>query len=252
MDAREQRARWIVDGSFGPAVVVTVDSPPSPRTLESFWRAGADLVEYRVDLFSDEQVQSLLPLPTPGTGMLSLLTVRSPSEGGGWSGSETKRFERYSELVAGFDFVDVELASAISSGVTARAHDEGVHVILSAHRFGDVFSFGELDDMISKTTAVGGDLLKVACRADIGADYNDMARWLLEKGPLPVAVVLMGGMGPLSRCTFPTMGSRLTYCHGDMADPAPGSLSLGETADLLYRLSPAFVERKRFELRNQS
>lgn len=249
-DPTRTRVQHLIDGHLGPVVAVSVDAPPVDRELDGLWRAGADVVEYRLDRFAAEQRYAGL-----GTDhdprLLKLLTIRHGDEGGAWVGSESDRLACYQQLVGHFSMVDIEARADIAADVVAAAHAHAVPAIVSAHNFERPWHQHELDDLVETALGLGGDLLKVACYAKTETALAEVARWLVVPRSLPVLAVLMGPMGPASRCLFPLLGSRLTYAHASGARTA-GQLSLPATVATLSQFSPTYCARKQSELSTQA
>jgi len=195
---------------------------------------GADIVELRVDLFSrrdPDYVLELLMLAKE-TGLKTILTVRSPEEGG----REVKnRKEIYERVAPHSDFADVELSSRGLILPVREALSKGRgRLILSFHDFERTPPSWVIREVIREGFRYGG-IPKVAVMA---RTYDDVARLLCigsqERGEK--ILIAMGEKGKVSRVAGFVFGSVITYAS--LGEPvAPGQLSLEETVklrELLY------------------
>src|SRR5256885_13642188 len=106
------------------------DYPQAQRDAVLAAEAGADMVEFRIDEFTDAErvtgIAACSPVP-------AIVTCRSPSEGGRFDGTEAQRIESINAASGGTAaYIDVELE-------TYRRPNNGLkpltRLILSAHDF---------------------------------------------------------------------------------------------------------------------
>lgn len=206
--------------------------------------AGADLVEYRIDRFTDDlaavtALVEMSPLPC-------IITCRPAWEGGEYQGDDEDRLAVFAAAVAGVHqpaYLDVELAAwqrsprwrerllKIIHGDAAEALPIGL--ILSSHDFEQ-----RPRDLYQKVRAMAeaedGRVIKVAWQARSLRD-NLEAFELLEQQYKPTIALCMGRFGLPSRVLAKKFGALLTFAALDAEDvTAPGQPTLEELTRL-YR-----------------
>ncbi|MDQ7037857.1 MAG: type I 3-dehydroquinate dehydratase [Aquificota bacterium] len=196
---------------------------------------GADIVELRVDLFSRRDPDHVLDLLmfAKESGLKTILTVRSPEEGGG---EVENRKEIYEKVAPYSDFADVELSSRnLIPYVREALSKGGGRLIVSFHDFERTPPSWVIREVLREGFRYGG-IPKVAVKAN---SYGDVARLLCvgsqEKGDK--ILIAMGDLGRVSRVAGFVFGSLITYAT--LGRPlAPGQLGLEETVklrELLYK-----------------
>jgi len=206
---------------------------PSGRALR---KAGADVIELRLDNFSSfspahlrKQIQRVKPLPV-------LATVRSKAEGGKWKGTEASRLELFRQVLPAVDGVDIELSAVqIRPALVQAARRLKKTVVVSYHNFKKTPSSAELKKIVRAAAAAGADIVKIATWVRSTRDLHVLGSLLMEGGPKPLAVIGMGEKGRATRLLFPSLGSRLTYVHTGRA-MAPGQFDLATMHHWLKRL----------------
>jgi 3-dehydroquinate dehydratase/shikimate dehydrogenase len=203
---------------------------------------GADLVEYRIDRFTDdtEAIGELVgrsPLPC-------VVTCRPEWEGGEYEGEEARRVECLEAAAARQPaYIDIELAAyqtpEIHERVKAMVDHPGqvgrttTGLILSAHDFdgrpADLFQ--KLEAMVSSSAC---RVIKLAWRARSLRD-NLEAFELVSAQHKPTIALCMGQFGLPSRLLAPKFGALLSFAALD-ADQAtaPGQATVEEMKQL-YR-----------------
>jgi len=198
-------------------------------------RAGADIVEFRVDEFFDpaaaeadpsrqtREISRLVnesPLPC-------IVTCRSAKEGGGYSGPESERLDLYEKLVRGGAsgshpprYIDMEAgalhaSSRDSSRVSlmlegaADARDLSTGLIVSTHDFQ-----GRPQDLTRRILAMRdlphAGVIKVAYRARSLRDNLELFE-ILRESDRPTIALGMGEFGLMSRVLAPKFGGFLTF-----------------------------------------
>lgn len=205
---------------------------------------GADLVEYRVDLFTDlagvEQLVRDSPLPC-------IVTCRPTWEGGACDLPDQERIPVLEVAsLAGAAYIDVELAAYTRSAnlrqkvhlgagrvldLTApRPNRQGL--IVSSHDFAG--RPARLHAIVSELNTTGADVVKIAWTARSVRD-NLEAFELLRTRQKPTIALCMGEAGLISRVLAPKFGGFLTFAALRPAETtAPGQPTLRELTDL-YR-----------------
>ena len=199
---RPQKNQRLFAGSTGPAVVGIVDSPMALRAARRLKTKDVDFLEWRADFLGTGIVESKIPW---------IVTARHPAEGGQNAMSSTARRAALLELLPSAALVDVEIRSLRGmKEVLTEAKKAGVGVIASFHDFKKTPPSSKLEDLVKEATDAGADVLKIATRT---VSPSDVARLLdlLERAPLPLAVMGMGPLGMASRVMLAAAGSVLNY-----------------------------------------
>ena len=208
--------------------------PITDRNLEEDLRTiknlGADIVELRVDIFENKDPDYVLRAVqlAKKIGLLTILTVRSPEEGGSYVENREKIFEKVSSLS---DYTDLELSSQplipFVRGITKRFNKR---LILSYHNFELTPANWVIREILREGRRWGADVVKVAVKAN---SYEDTARLLCvgrqEEGEK--ILIAMGKYGKISRIAGPIFGSTISYAYYGQA-VAEGQLPLEEMVKL--------------------
>jgi 3-dehydroquinate dehydratase-1 len=182
---RRQKKLGLFAESAAPSVVGIVDSPEALKAARRLSTKEVDFLEWRVDFLGTGIVESKIPW---------IVTARHPAEGGQNAISLSARRKALLELLPSAALVDVEIRSMRGmKEVLSEAQKAGVGVIASFHDF-------------QKTPPK----LKIATRADSPGDVARLLN-LLERSPLPLAVMGMGRLGMASRVMLAAAGSVLNY-----------------------------------------
>lgn len=202
------------------------------RAVRRAARDGADVVEARVDTFSERDESALKAAfgkikkdETAGRVPL-LLAIRSVREGGVARIPDGERLRLFDSLMPFADAVDIELSSGnILKDVINLAKGKGAKVIVSHHDFHKTPGTKRLRDIVKRARAYGADYVKVAAAVACREDTRRLAALLAEDGGL--IVIGMGEAARASRIFFPMLGSLLTY--GSMTKAtAPGQMTVRE------------------------
>lgn len=217
--------------------------------------AGADIVEFRIDDFFDPaaveadpdrrereiaRIVGESPLPC-------IVTCRTSSEGGGYSGAENDRLALYERLASGTAknalpprYLDIEFAALSNSEARARiaklamgGGENASGIILSAHDFQ-----GRPSDLTRRILAMRADgfasILKIAYRARSLRDNLELFE-LLRESDRPMIALGMGEFGLMSRVLAPKFGGYLTFASlRPESVTAPGQPTVADLLDL-YR-----------------
>lgn len=219
-------------------------------------KAGADIVEFRIDEFFDPSLAEADPdrqereiarlvreSPLP-----CIVTCRSSKEGGGYSGSEDERISLYERLASGERkgseprYLDLEFAAATVPDVQGRvarlfgsdsASPQRSGLILSAHDFQ-----GRPADLTRRMLAMRADgfanVIKIAFRARSLRDNLELFE-LLRDSDRPTIALGMGEFGLMSRILAPKFGGFLTFASlRPESVTAPGQPTVSDLLEL-YR-----------------
>jgi len=208
--------------------------PLSDQNLEEGLRAvkrlGADIVELRVDMFERTEPDYVLSWVKRAKeiGLSTILTIRSPEEGG----REVPNRERIFELVSPYaDYTDIELSSrALIPYVRNLTKTSDKKLIISYHNFELTPANWILREIFREGIRWGADIVKVAVKAN---SYEDTARLLCvarqEEGQK--IIISTGKYGKISRVSGFIFGSVISYAYYKQAT-AEGQLSLEEMVKL--------------------
>lgn len=208
--------------------------PLSDQNLEEDLRAvkelGADIVELRIDMFERTEPDYVLSWVKRAKelGLSTILTIRSPQEGG----KDVPNRERIFELVSPYaDYTDIELSSrALIPYVRNLTKTSGKKLIISYHNFELTPANWILREVFREGMRWGADIVKVAVKAN---SYEDTARLLCvarqEEGQK--IIISMGKYGKISRVSGFIFGSVISYAYYRQAT-AEGQLSLEEMVKL--------------------
>jgi 3-dehydroquinate dehydratase/shikimate dehydrogenase len=217
---------------------------------------GADIVEFRVDVYFEDQVDSTDLLQDRIDRILELVkdsplpcivTCRPHWEGGEYHGDDDERIALYEALGTSDHppaYIDVELATFNRSAnirqkiKLAVDHPEqersvSTRLILSSHDFN-----GRPSDLTRRVLEMQSEpacaVVKIAYRARSIRDNLELFD-LLSESPKPMIALCMGEFGLMSRVLAPKFGGLLTFATlRDESSTAPGQPTIGELLDL-YR-----------------
>jgi len=211
-------------------------SPAQPRVVGSFGNveslagtsyqqalAACDLLEVRLDLLERPETRPWAHL----SGLPMLFTARRGDEGGKGDLSAARRSELLEAVLEEASVVDVELESAGEmAGILEKAATAGVPWVASWHDFeGRADSFGKISAMAQRAAAAGAACFKAAIRLHGMHDLAKLAHLLTGTHPLPLSLMGMGPLAPVSRLLCAQHGSVLNYGYIGDAPTAPGQWS---------------------------
>lgn len=205
-------------------IAVPLSDSNFEENLELCKRGGADIIELRVDLFQNKDPEHVLELlnRVHQAGLKTILTIRSPEEGGHLV---EKRLDIFREVSPYSDYTDIELSSQdIISEVRDIVKQSGKRLIVSYHNFELTPPSWILKEVFREARRWSADIVKVSVMA---RSYEDTAKLLClgkeEDGEK--ILIAMGEWGRLSRIAGPVFGSVITYSFVGSA-VAPGQMDL--------------------------
>jgi 3-dehydroquinate dehydratase/shikimate dehydrogenase len=182
-------------------------------------RQGAGFIELRLDLLAKapdfHRLLEVRPCPL-------LATIRRPSDGGRWSGTEDARLTLLRQaIVAGFDWIDLE-----TDIIDRIPRFRDVKRIVSYHNMQEFpDDFEEIHAAMCRQDA---DIVKLAVRAQSCLD-NLRALDLVRKASKPTVAICMGDLGTPSRVLGRKYGSPFTYAaFNKERNLAPGLLTFDD------------------------
>ncbi|MCW1922949.1 type I 3-dehydroquinate dehydratase [Luteolibacter arcticus] len=187
--------------------------------------AACDLLEVRLDLLEHPETRPWAHL----SGLPILFTARRGDEGGAGDLSPERRSQLLESVLEEAALIDVELVSAGEmAGVLEKSAALGVPWVASWHDFeGRADSFGKIPAMAEQAATAGAACFKAAVRLHHMADLAKLAGLLTQPLPLPLSLMGMGRLAPVSRLLCAQYGSVLNYGYLGDAPTAPGQWSAG-------------------------
>ena len=185
-----------------------------------------DLVEFRLDGFSDFQDWLRIAKQIEHQGTPVIVTLRLKREGGHWNGLDSDRWAFLEDAIRQLSGVDVEFKSDLAAATAELCGQLGKLAVFSFHDFNTTPPATELEGVLSGAHRFGG-IGKIATTANSETDVETLRAILRRKWNLPVCVIGMGPFGRDTRLQFPLEGSCFTYGYLDQPG-APGQFSAGE------------------------
>ena len=185
-----------------------------------------DLVEFRLDGFSDFRDWTRIGRQIEHQGTPVFVTVRLQREGGKWTGGDSERWKLLEPAIRNLSGVDVEVRSDLASPVSELCGQLGKLSVFSFHDFVKTPARDELESLLASAERLGG-IGKIAATANSAEDV-ELLRSLLRKPRMaPICIIGMGTHGRETRLKFPLEGSCFTYGYLDVPG-APGQYSAQE------------------------
>ena len=207
------------------------------RVLETMYRArdeGADLLEWRLDVTRDPEVETVLPQsPLP-----VIATVRSVEQGGHFLGTRQEQLRLLIRAAtSGSSYVDWEFRPGEPLPDELSVMRE--RVILSYHDFEQTPAGRELEALFDQMAASTTGVVKVVTLAQRKEDNISLLN-LIGRGRnrgIEVVAFCLGALGRISRLACLLMGGAFTYAALESgAEAAPGQLTLAKMRQLLELL----------------
>ena len=216
-------------------ICIPIVGPNQHKSLEDIATAEplADILELRLDLMSDYDLDSLLAASTKPY----IVTNRTKREGGQFSGSEEERIEVLKQaIVAGAEYVDIETSTPKELLKPFLESEHNSKVILSYHNFTDTPE--EIEHLYDLMCGMPADILKIVTYArDIN---NNLSLFNLihrsKKDGKKLIALCMGEKGEVSRILSPLLGAFLTFGSLETGkETAPGQIT-GTSLRDIYRV----------------
>lgn len=167
-------------------------------------------VEIRADLLLDSGLSTDDLMDTikrsKSSGLAVLFTLRHPTHGGKFSGSEEQRASISRQaLQAGADLIDLEWDTKAAQ----LLHDERSHLVLSYHDFNGMPGKFDLDTLTSRMCSDNPAAIKIVPTASTLQDAVRMLEWVAVPGDSNDVTRIGFAMGPPGTCS-----RVLTLAHG--------------------------------------
>ena len=216
-------------------ICIPIVGPTQHKSLEDIAAAEplADILELRLDLMSDYDLDALLSASTKPC----IVTNRTKREGGQFSGSEEQRIGLLKQaMAAGAEYVDIETSTPKELLKPFLESDHQSKVILSYHNFTDTpEEIGHLYDLMCGMPA---DILKIVTYARDITDNLALFELLhrSKKDDKKLIALCMGEKGEASRILSPLLGGFLTFGSLETGnETAPGQIT-GAILKDIYRV----------------
>lgn len=219
-----------------PAVIVPVahaDLETCLTQVHEAIRAGADLIEWRVDyalasLDAADLRRGAARIREACGSLPLLMTLRTRAEGGKADVRPVRYLDLCQLLVhAGADLIDVELTQQLAHEVVEAAHRHGVGVVGSVHDWDGALSADEQTAALTHLHDLDVDVIKVACatptRAAALAYLGALERYTARPDARPLIAAGIGAQGPLARILAPLYGVAAVFASGP-TPTAPGQI----------------------------
>ncbi|OYV06374.1 MAG: hypothetical protein CFE26_06655 [Verrucomicrobiales bacterium VVV1] len=215
---RFESGRPAVVGSIGNAAVL------QDVSLEDA-HAACDIVEIRLDGLAAENAldrrnwQHLVGIPL-------LFTARRQEEGGMLPSTADERAAWLEVAMEDAAAIDIEVASLLEmSGIVSKILAKGVPLVASFHDFSSTPEPAVWEDRLAVARSHGASVFKAAARLHGLSDLQSLASFQAVDHGLPVAMMGMGPLAPVSRLLCAQHGSVLNYGYLGDLPTAPGQWS---------------------------
>ncbi|MBN1980505.1 MAG: type I 3-dehydroquinate dehydratase [Chitinivibrionales bacterium] len=215
-----------------PCVAAVIDAFYPIDYLKECAASGVMLFEIRFDRFqaSFEQVLAYVQTLRSKTGCSLIGTMRPIDE------NNSVRHSLMQRLLSEVDALDIELDCPFLSDIVRVRNAAQTKIIVSEHDFNSMPSNGELQRIVERAVASGGDIVKIAAMANSREDVVRLLEFTHHCCHRIVSIA-MGPLGAISRISAMLFGSLFTYAHLGTA-VAPGQLSVRQTLHCLSILYP--------------
>lgn len=213
------------------------DADGMVKAADAARRAGADIVEVRLDRLSSCTAQNISRLRKRIDFIPAIATLRPDWEGGSYGGNEGDRAQLLEAAAkSGFDYLDLELGMdrRSLSSLLGLCKIRGVGTIVSHH---DSFRTPGVKGIVRRIEgcALLGDIGKVAFFCASGRDAAAImeAAAAARRAGLSFIAIGMGEPGRLTRELAPFIGSAMVYaCLDRRHTTAEGQPEVGEIVSL--------------------
>ena len=199
----------------------------------------ADIVEFRLDLFSSIDSEALQQLRDEFSIPMTF-TLRSSQQGGQYAQSEESRLSAIRRIASVKpDYLDIEYDVPRSFIEEVISQHPETKLILSYHNFTETPQ--DLDNLYDSLKTTPAFYYKIALMANSPLDTLRVLNWVQAKADKKLMVMSMGPHGQISRILAPIVGTPVVYASlDDTQQTAPGQLS-----------APMFVDRYHYKSLNK-
>ncbi|HVV67851.1 MAG TPA: type I 3-dehydroquinate dehydratase [Gammaproteobacteria bacterium] len=195
----------------------------------------ADIIELRLDYWQTLNLQEVAQLRHEVTVPI-IFTLRKPSQGGHFKGSEEERLSLINQLATlSPEYLDLEFDVDLDWALTLHAQYPSIQLIRSYHDFKETPE--DLEPLFERVYHPAFSLYKMAVYANNICDTLRFLIFLRTKAQKHRVIgMAMGEYGQVSRILAPVVGSEFSYGSIDTENTAaPGQLTLEELTTI-YRV----------------
>ncbi|WP_438284491.1 type I 3-dehydroquinate dehydratase [Pseudomonas alabamensis] len=242
------RLKGLAIGEGAPTIIASItgrDLDTIRRQTQALAASEAvDIAELRLDYLPDtlslqDTVAWVDQVVSDLHGKPLLATFRSAQEGG----ERALPDDAYARLCRALleqtriDLLDIEMMKPQASvqALVAKAHQQGVAVILSNHDFQATPSREVIVERLLRQQALGADILKIAVMPKAPEDVLTLmaaSQEVYRRADRPLLTMSMGPLGVTSRLSGQLTGAALTYASVGQAS-APGQLEASAVREVL-------------------
>ncbi|MES2439780.1 MAG: type I 3-dehydroquinate dehydratase [Verrucomicrobiota bacterium] len=202
-------------------------------------RNSCDIVEIRLDLLRAEEVEIEPSLWSHLSGIPLLFTARRIEEGGALALPPETRMELLRTALDQAAWIDIEVASIGEyNGILIEIAERKIPWLASYHDFEKLPEPAELEQAAAKAKAAGASMFKAAAKMTCPADLARLAEFQLADHGIPVSVMGMGPLAPVSRLLCAQCGSHFNYGYLGNTATAPGQWDSALLKTAISRLAP--------------
>lgn len=184
-------------------IVAALTDPSHAARAEAL---GADLVEFRIDLFEGD-IEAQVKAAKAATRLPAILTLRSAQEGGRFFGDSDAWIALVSSLLHYGDYVDIEQPFARHAPAVRGAGKR----IIASHHTGRMIPLHVLF-VIERELRAYGDIPKIVVTPGNNEDILELMSFT-QAANKPVVTGVMGSEFRHARALLPFFGSEFVYCH---------------------------------------
>ena len=241
----------VIFGKGTPKICVPLTGEDSQGLLRQAQVAATsvcDVVEWRVDYFTDYQKQNevlevLSHLRTVLKEKILLFTFRTAKEGGVADLSLREYHNLYVAVAESglVDIVDVELERAefLGRGFLNQLKKQKTALLLSSHNFDKTPADGELVMKLGVMRQFEADFGKIAVMPHSLKDVlrvMGLSQKMQGLASVPLILISMGDLGKVTRVAGELMGSVMTFAALEESS-APGQIDITKMPEILAALS---------------
>lgn len=222
-----------------PRVVGSIgDSEVLRKTTEAVVAEECDLVEIRLDVLAAEGVLDR-SLWRHLCGIPILFTARRKEEGGALQSTPAERSAWIELAIEDAAAVDIEVASlGDMKTIIGRLSERGIPLVASHHDFSATPPMSCWQERLELARAAGASVFKAAAMVRRPCDLEALASFQSVDHGLPVAMMGMGPLAPVSRMLCAQYGSVLNYGYLGDVPTAPGQWSAARLREAIRALEP--------------
>jgi len=180
------------------------------RLIEKAEEAHADLIEVRLDCFTD--YDRLADLAARGKTP-KIAACKPHRLHGRFSGTETEQQQlMLNAAKSGFEYVDVDLTQTKLNETVQELKRLGAELIVSFHDFAETPGSTELNSILEREIALGANVCKIVTTAKRIEDNLVLLDFTLTaRSKTKIACFAMGKLGRFSRFLSPLFGGCFTF-----------------------------------------